>query len=376
MNVALFRSAVLCTVVTLATTGLKAQEPSMAYAQDAGGTPMAESNWSAPGGYGNSYGMMGPAYGYSPSATRYVRDYGGVEGVVGPSPKLFATVEAIGMTLNPGNHHPQVVAVNEDTNAPVLGTNTSPYEMEVGYRATAAALFANGLQVEGVYFRMSQWQSSGIAEGSNNLALNGDLAYITTADFYDVDRIAVRQEVTLDNWEVNTYWPLGVTDFSWLTGARYVDMTEIYNLNALDYDTGTSIYDIKTRNRLYGAQIGCRYKRDYGRLGLDFVMKTGLYANDAKQHSLITGFDGASTVRDVTSDLTRAAFIGEVGLTGTMQLTSWAWLRAGYSAIWMEGIARAANQLDMTTMASSGTGLNFTSGALIHGVNLGLEARW
>ncbi len=374
MNVALSRFTVLCTVATLLITVSTVEGYDAASNEApiiASPTPMPESAWSGTAVYSAS-----PAYGYSPAATRYVRDYGGWSGVVGPSPKIFATVEGIGLRMNGGTRHANSVVIDQDTTQTLLTTHDTQYDMEARYRVTAGARFNNGLLVEGTFFQITEWDATAIALGNNNLTLDGDLGLVGTADFFDVDEFTLRQRATLDNWEINSFWPEGVTDFSWLVGVRYVDLNESYNINAFDLDSGTSIYDIAARNRLYGVQIGGRYKRDFGRLGLDFILKTGLYANDAKQHSLITGFDGASTVRDVTMDQTRAAFIGELGLSGTLQLASWAWLKAGYSVIWMEGIARAANQLDLSATSTSSQFIDFTSGALIHGVNLGFETRW
>jgi len=71
-----------------------------------------------------------------------------------------------------------------------------------------------------------------------------------------------------------------------------------------------------------------------------------------------------------------AAFVGELNLTGIYQLNQTWGLRAGYNLMWIEGVALAPAQTDFTLTSTSGTGLNRGGGLFLHGINLGLEARW
>jgi hypothetical protein len=72
----------------------------------------------------------------------------------------------------------------------------------------------------------------------------------------------------------------------------------------------------------------------------------------------------------------RTAFIGELGFSATYQVTSTLYAKAGYNLLWVEGIARAPDQLDFTDTPESGTALVIGKGAFLHGANVGLEARW
>ena len=65
-----------------------------------------------------------------------------------------------------------------------------------------------------------------------------------------------------------------------------------------------------------------------------------------------------------------------VKLSGAMSVLEIGTL-AGYSAIWIEGLALAPDQLDFNFATSpSGNQLHNGGGMLLHGVNVGLEARW
>jgi hypothetical protein len=68
--------------------------------------------------------------------------------------------------------------------------------------------------------------------------------------------------------------------------------------------------------------------------------------------------------------------VGELGLSGTYQLTRVLTVRGGYNLMWIAGVALAPDQLDFTDLPSSGTALDRGGGIFLHGANVGLEARW
>ena len=51
-------------------------------------------------------------------------------------------------------------------------------------------------------------------------------------------------------------------------------------------------------------------------------------------------------------------------------------VRAGYNLLWIEGVALAPDQLDFTFTSTSGTALNDGGGVFLHGVSVGIEARF
>ena len=71
------------------------------------------------------------------------------------------------------------------------------------------------------------------------------------------------------------------------------------------------------------------------------------------------------------------AFVGQGNVSGLYALTNIWNLRAGYNVIWVEGLALAPDQLNFDfANAGAGTQLNNNGGIFLHGVNVGLEARW
>ena len=71
------------------------------------------------------------------------------------------------------------------------------------------------------------------------------------------------------------------------------------------------------------------------------------------------------------------AFEGELNLSGIFRINDVWSLKAGYSVMWIEGLALAPDQLDFNFAVSpSGNTLTSDGGMFIHGANVGLEARW
>ena len=69
------------------------------------------------------------------------------------------------------------------------------------------------------------------------------------------------------------------------------------------------------------------------------------------------------------------AFVGDINLSAIYRLSDVWGIRAGYNTIWIGGVALAPDQftfgMDGPLQAVAGGG-----GIFLHGVNLGLEARW
>ena len=66
-----------------------------------------------------------------------------------------------------------------------------------------------------------------------------------------------------------------------------------------------------------------------------------------------------------------SAFLALYALTNVWNL------RAGYTILWIEGLALAPNQLNFNLAApAGGQQVNNSGGMFLHGVNVGLDARW
>jgi len=93
----------------------------------------------------------------------------------------------------------------------------------------------------------------------------------------------------------------------------------------------------------YGFQIGGHWSIvARGPFALTGLVKVGMFANNAAEST------GVSIYRKMyweSASTTHAAFLGEVGLRCKYHLTERLLLKAGYEAMWLEGVALAAGQI-------------------------------
>jgi len=149
---------------------------------------------------------------------------------------------------------------------------------------------------------------------------------------------------------------------------------------------GQDIFGNQTSNSLYGYQIGTDIRLwDRGQgFRLDGLLKGGAYYNNAVQNSAYTYevAPGELQTANVRAAGGAAAFVGEVGLTGTLPITCNLSLRVGYLGLWLQGLDQPTNQLRGQTLSSGGPGspvagsLNTAGSTVVQGVSLGLEGRW
>ena len=129
-----------------------------------------------------------------------------------------------------------------------------------------------------------------------------------------------------------------------------------------------------TKNNLYGVQIGIDGKLlELGRLSLDGVVKIGLFDDAAEQSTVVSMRKQLLPSRAATN---HATFASEAGLQVKYQLTKGLAVKAGYEALWLDGVALAPGQIQesLTTPASvTALGVNCRSSALFQGGTVGLE---
>ena len=148
----------------------------------------------------------------------------------------------------------------------------------------------------------------------------------------------------------------------WLFGFRYVGVEEQAQI-ALDCclvdDTITTVpYGVRTRNNLFGAQIGNRSRWTWENWAFEGWAKAGLFGNAQKQiqDPLIdyTGFVERPGLLDTGGQV---AFVGDINTSVIYRLTEVWGIRAGYNLIWIDGLALAPNQFDFSTDTGAGSRL-------------------
>ena len=155
----------------------------------------------------------------------------------------------------------------------------------------------------------------------------------------------------LYNAELNVRWNPS-SRVTMLAGFRWVNLGE--NLvGTLDpptfpWESSTwTFWNTTTTNNLYGFQIGADGKLlERGRFSIGGLVKAGIFDNNAEQTTEVSVI--AKQERTASASTNHAAFVGETGLQCKYQVTERLLLRAGYEAIWLQGVALAPGQIQET----------------------------
>lgn len=280
----------------------------------------------------------------------------------------------------------QIVVIDEDiTDAdyPVLGTGNLAFRVEPGMRVQVGSNMnacSKCTAWEFDYFGIFDWDATATVQGDNELGIFGDLGLLVN-NFTGADEVRLDYSTRLHNIEMNCvkHWGQNCCEsLDLLTGFRFAWLGEEFNINSMDDDQGATDYNIATENHLYGYQIGARVKGERPRLGWEATGKAGIFGNHAEHDQLIsTDFPPPTFPRPRQSKSGGSlAFIGELSAKMVYRICQDWSLRGGYSVLWIEGVALAPDQLDFTFTPTSGHGLNTNAGLLVHGANVGIEARW
>lgn len=167
----------------------------------------------------------------------------------------------------------------------------------------------------------------------------------------------------------------------WISGFRWLEWGQQLGIGDVGVSGGSidggDIIGITTLNNLYGWQWGADMMLwNAGRwVRINGVAKAGVYYNhQAAQNTTYTDFFNPDVnVRDGEDTV---SFVGETGLNASFALTNWLSWRAGYTFLWLGGVATPTGQLGLTDITTSTSAVNSNGSAYLHGVTTGLEARW
>ena len=264
--------------------------------------------------------------------------------------------------------------------ATVLGADSLASGMAAGPRFTIFRHTGDNGAIEFNYFRVQEFTASqaATATGPNGFVFADGM--LCCAPFLEFSDVAASLTSELQSFELNRRFP---TDgrLQWLTGFRWFQWNERLGGAAGILGTDSVLgLDTATQNDLYGMQVGADsiLWRPGGRFWIEGLGKAGVYYNNAGQSTFLS-LDGQQFVGGATSTA-RAAFVGELGVTGVWQITDWLALRTGWVAFWLGGLALGPNQLGEQCLVCEDIPLsqatNTGGSVFLTGLTLGLEARW
>ena len=243
----------------------------------------------------------------------------------------------------------------------------------------------DGRDLEVSYFQIDGWQSDRAVGPTPDdwLVMRAPGNFLQTQNDYPTLQQVMGWEYTsrLYNAEVNMRWH-PCRRVTVLTGFRWVNVTEeLVGILTPPTAHGTGpFWDTRTKNNLYGLQIGADAKLlERNRFSIDGVLKTGIFDNHASEATSVR----IDRIQFPESDSTDClAFLGEVGVQCHYQVNRRLSLKAGYEAVWLQGLALAPGQIVETYSHGSviprevsvqSLGVNCSSGVFYHGATTGLE---
>lgn len=202
----------------------------------------------------------------------------------------------------------------------------------------------------------------------------GDFVQLTD---YPDQAMAWDYATRLYNGELNVRWDVRPR-LTMLAGFRWVNLGEEL-VGSLPPERAVPFWETKTRNNLYGLQIGGDWKiLNRGRFSMDGLVKVGVFDNNAQETTVVSIY---RTLYSGSAATNHFAFLGELGLQGKYQLTEKLLLKAGYEVLWLDGVALAPSQIPdtfchgtpLTDVYVRSLGIDSSSGLFFHGVTAGLE---
>lgn len=225
----------------------------------------------------------------------------------------------------------------------------------------------NGFGFDFRFFNLDSGASFGYDE-----TIDLDIGHDSVINLFDVDS---RYGSKLDSSEINLRMPSS-SRTTWLAGFRWLELSERLNydidlLSLVDND-----FRWNTDNNLYGGQGGVDLQLwDLeSPLAINSVLKAGVYGNDASNQfqyhvnnfPILSGGDANGDV----------AFVGDVGINLSYQVTQHLALTGGYQLLWISGAALASDQAALTLDEVDIDVLTTSGDLFYHGALTGATVTW
>ncbi|MFO0898092.1 MAG: hypothetical protein U0836_11770 [Pirellulales bacterium] len=221
----------------------------------------------------------------------------------------------------------------------------------LGFGSSAGFDFLSGnLRGAGVVPAGSQIQfATPLAIGANGILLSGLQSNVNSLEFN------VRENV-------NEYLTL-------LAGFRWINLNERFSYLFTIPPLAAIVGSTQADNNLLGFQLGADgVLYDMGRFRLDGIAKAGIYGNLAQNQSALIGLPIPGPLA-FQHNTTSVAFEADARLGGTYFVTDRFSVRGGYQVLWLEGVALAAKQINVsnwnTLRGVSTSGSPFYHGAYV-----------
>ena len=286
----------------------------------------------------------------------------------GGCPSLW-TVRAGAVIMRRQRPNGGVVAESDPGNVPIANAADFSFDWTGGPDVSIMRRTASGNAWELRYFGVLN------ATANRDYGDPGDFN-INPFGYNTSNSLTANYESTLHSTELNWLHPVSQR-VTWIAGFRWVELND-HLTYTVGYPSPTVIdLNYNMHNHLYGAQTGADVSlwNRGGPLTMNGVVKAGLYGNSADSDVYSINNDG-DVITDGEATSNEPAFIGEVNLTATYQVTKHFALRGGYQLMWLDGLALASNTALLGVRETSDEVISTNGSLLYNGAMLGGEFTW
>jgi hypothetical protein len=261
-------------------------------------------------------------------------------------------------------HMDAVPLVVDGAGATLLDADDIGLSHRAGVRLSAARQINPCNDIEFEFFCLDQWSAFGtVADPGAQFTVYG--ATLGTSP------ITLGYGTDIYSFELNWRRAWGSGRVKSLIGFRIMELDE--NMTVFDAASPPPLFDGDIDNHLIGFQLGvegilyksCRWEIEGG-------TKFGVYHNSA---DFDAAFPQAGPAAVFTAAEDHTTFSGEVWLGANYYITNRLALRAGYQAMWIEGVAILPEQLDDLAVPLLGD-LDMGGSPFYHGAYFGAQIDW
>jgi len=217
--------------------------------------------------------------------------------------------------------------------------------------------------------KVASLRDASFAQATYGSTINGAEAnLLATSEYFHLPRV---------NGYVADQIP-HVAMVDWLMGFRWAGLEEQAAISLTGAGLTTGRYAVRSSSNLFGGQVGVRGRIDWERWGLEGQAKAALAGVTLSQSQ-------SPIVDAVTKDVFRSARgaqgsdvggIFDWNVTLVRHLDDVWSVRAGYTMLWLTGVALAPDQFDFSTSTLAGTTVVGDKTVWLQGATVGLEGRW
>ena len=232
-----------------------------------------------------------------------------------------------------------------------------------GPDVTVARQMANGLGWDVRYFNALNSTATADYPGVTGARVFGtNILGITSLSASDVSN--------LDSGEIN----LSAKEndvCTFLAGFRWIELQDQLTYT---YNHGVLTTAFNDMNRLYGGQAGVDLAllNCGGPLRIDAAFKAGAYSNGAEN-----SFRANAIFASHSESSSQAAFVGDIDVAASYQLSKHLALRGGYQLLWIDELALATNNaVNAAATGSTAAGIKTNGSVFYQGATAAMEFTW